>query len=333
MPTVKGALARLQTLRGQLFVNVGAHHRNSVLLCSVQRSGSTWLFDAINFDNSYRSMYEPFHNGRVVEVRLFKTWQYLRPDDDSPEYLEPATKIFEGRIRNRWIDAQNRRVFARRRLIKDVRSLMMIGWIRTHFPEMPIVLLLRHPCAVLNSLLKLRWKSNASSLILAQPALMEDHLGRFRADVEAVSDAVDDHLLAWCANYYVALRQLAGQRVHVAFYERFVAEPQLEIERLFAFLGRPFDDRIFKRMMVPSIQARVARYGCSSAVVTGGSLLDDWRKHITPQQIGRTLAMLKRFGLDSIYGAESMPLVKDLSEFGIPKVVPVPSAIRTYVLA
>ena len=59
-------------------------------------------------------MYEPFHNRRVPEVKAFKTWQYLRPDDDSPTYLKPATAIFEGRIRNAFVSALNRRVFVRR---------------------------------------------------------------------------------------------------------------------------------------------------------------------------------------------------------------------------
>jgi hypothetical protein len=183
---------------------------------------------------------------------------------------------------------------------------------------MPVILLLRHPCAVLNSLLRLHWHRNAAALILAQPQLMEDHLEPFRADIESASGDVDNHLLAWCANYYVALRQLAGQRVFVAFYERFLAEPRSEIARLFAFLDRPFDDRVFERMAVPSVQARVARHGDSSAVVTGGDMLDGWRKHITAEQVDRALALLKRFGLDAIYGSESMPRVTDLTGFGIP---------------
>jgi hypothetical protein len=194
---------------------------------------------------------------------------------------------------------------------------MMIGWIRAHFPEMPVILLLRHPCAVLNSLLRLHWHRDAKAHILAQPLLMEDHLEPFRAEIESTTGDVDNHLLAWCANYYVALRELAGQRVFVAFYERFLAEPRTEIARLFAFLGRPFDDRIFERMKVPSAQARVARHGDSSAIVTGGDVLDEWRKHITPEQLDRSLALLKRFGLDAMYGAETMPRVTDLTGFGI----------------
>jgi hypothetical protein len=73
-------------------------------------------------------------------------------------------------------------------------------------------------------------------------------------------------------------------------------------------------------MKIPSVQARVARHGDSSAVVTGGDLLDEWRRHITPAQIERARALLARFGLDVIYGAESLPRVRDLAQFGIPPV-------------
>ena len=91
-----------------------------------------------------------------------------------------------------------------------------------------------------------------------------------------------------------------------------------EIARLFKFLDRPFDDRIFARMMVPSASARAARPDDPSTVVTGSDMLNEWRKDITPEQIDRTVAMLKRFGLDVIYGPESMPRVADLTQFGIP---------------
>ena len=318
MPTLKGISERLRVLRGQLFINTSTHHRDSVLIAAMQRSGTTWLSDIINFDGSYRSMYEPFHNRNVSQVEHFRTWQYLRPTDSSARYLEPAAAIFEGRIRNPWISAYNRRMIAGPRIIKDVRSLMMIGWIRAHWPEMPVVLLMRHPCAVLNSLLKLRWHSNAAKEILAQPQLMEDHLEPFRADIEAVSRDVDDHMLAWCANYYVALRQLRGQDVFVAFYERILAAPHAEIPRLFSYLRRPIDDRVFTRMAAPSVQARTTREGDSSAVLRGGNLLTDWRRNITQAQIERALWWLKRFGLDDIYGSGSTPLVSDLSKHGIP---------------
>jgi Sulfotransferase family len=319
MPTIKGLAKRLSILRGQIYVDLSGHNRDSVLICGMQRSGTTWLGDVVNYDNEYRSIYEPFHNRRVPQVAHFKNWQYLRPDDNSPEYLDPATAVFDGRIRSAWMSAYNKRFIARRRLIKDVRCLMMIGWIRKHFPEMPVILLFRHPCAALNSMLKLHWRSSSAEGFLSQPQLMEDHLEPFRADIEAATNDVDDNLVAWCANYYVALRQLAGQRVFVAFYEPLLIDPRNEIARLFKFLGRTFDDRVFAQMTVPSVQVRVERFGDSSAVVSGGDIIDGWRKHITPAQQERALALLKRFGLDSIYGPESMPRVADLTQFGIPK--------------
>jgi hypothetical protein len=320
MPTIKGLARRLNMLRGQIYVDLSDHHRDSVLICGMQRSGTTWLGDVLNYDNAYRMIYEPFHNRRVPHVAQYKTWQYLRTDDESLEFLEPATAIFEGRIRSWWMSAYNRRCIARRRLIKDVRCLMMIGWIRKHFPEMPVILLLRHPCAVLNSMLQLHWQSHAADGFLSQPQLMEDHLEPFRADIEAAAGDVDDNLFAWCANYYVALRQLAGQRVFVAFYESLLMDPRTEVARLFAFLGRTFDDRIFARMMLPSVQVRVSSDGDSSAVLSGGDMIDGWRTHISPAQLERALELLKRFGLDWIYGPASMPRVADLARFGIPPV-------------
>ena len=147
---------------------------------------------------------------------------------------------------------------------------------------------------------------------------MEHHLEPFRADIEGAAGDVDDDILAWCANYYVALKQLTGQRVFVALYEHVVSDPRGEAARIFAFLGRPFDDRVFERKMAPSNRVRVSRFGDSSALVIGGDTLGGRRKHIAPAQLERALAILARFGLDEIYGPEPMPRVADLARFGIP---------------
>jgi hypothetical protein len=320
MPTIEGLVHRLNLLRGQIYIDLGGHHRDSVLICGMQRSGTTWCADVINHNNDFRTIYEPFHNQRVPQAARFATWQYLRPDDDDSEFLEPATAIFEGRIRNWWISARNKRIVVRRRLVKDVRCLMMAGWIRAHFPEMPVILLLRHPCAVLHSMRRLHWRSNTTDNILSQPRLMADHLEPFRGEIEAAADAVDDNIIAWCANHYVAIRQLAGQRACVVFYEHILRDPHGEVARIFAFLGRPFDKCAFARMMAPSNRIRVSRFGDSRALMIGGDTLGGWREHVAPAQLERALALLARFGLDEIYGPDPMPRVANLSGFGIPVV-------------
>ena len=44
-----------------------------------------------------------------------------------------------------------------------------------------------------------------------------------------------------------------------------------------------------------------------SKIISGGSLLDKWRRNITDDQVTRACEILSLFGLDRIYGAESLP--------------------------
>ena len=110
--------------------------------------------------------------------------QYLRYNDHHSKFLKPATAILSGKIRHEWIDKFNRRIFSRRRLIKDIRAQLFLKWIKYNFPEIPILLLLRHPCAVANSRLKLGWGATLNDF-LVQEALMDDFLNPFKKEIQS----------------------------------------------------------------------------------------------------------------------------------------------------
>jgi hypothetical protein len=132
-------------------------HENAVFLAGVGRSGTTWIANIINYNREYRFIHEPFNPNRVRLVRAFQYKQYLRPENREPRYLEPAKAVLSGRMRNRWTDTANKKIFARKRLIKDIRANLLLKWIHSNFPGIPIILLFRHPCAVANSWMKLGW--------------------------------------------------------------------------------------------------------------------------------------------------------------------------------
>jgi len=135
----------------RVFVDADGDYRHAVLLVGSGRSGTSWVPEVINFDHRYRYMYEPFHSKHVPIARGWLPRQYLRPDDADAARLDLATRIFTGRLRNAYADAYNKCVVARQRLVKDTRLQLALGWIRRHFPEMPMIYLMRHPCAVVNS--------------------------------------------------------------------------------------------------------------------------------------------------------------------------------------
>lgn len=293
----------------QLYVDTDGDYRNTTFLAGSGRGGTTWIAELINFDNEYRFMFEPFFARHVPEVRAFANRQYLRPDDDDPVFLEPARLVCSGRLRNPWVDNFNRRVIVKQRLIKDIRANMFLKWLHVHFPDMPIVLLFRHPLAVASSRLYHGW-SNDLANFLRQERLMADFLEPHRRLIETVDDPFEKHVLQWCVENWIPLRQFRAGEIHLAFYEHFSVDPRPEINRLFAFLGKPVSERIFERLERPSRMTWL-RAGSPRPQKSDP---DGWRPHVSAERLKRSLAILSRFGLDTLYGERSVPDAKAAQE-------------------
>ena len=285
---------------GGLHVDLGkGDHRNSVFLAGSGRSGTTWVSGMINHRNGYRFVFEPFHPGKVRTLRHFQRKQYLRPDDRREEYLGPARTILTGKLRSLWADRFNRRLIARRRLIKDIRANLLLGWMRENFPGMPIVLLLRHPCAVVASRLALGWRDVLSET-MEQEELVEDFLLPMEAEIRAARGGFERHLFSWCIENYVPLRQFGAGEIHLSFYEDFLSRPEHELRRLFASLGETFDGRDYHALKRPSPLSRRDGYPGDTSVYA-------WRRFVTDRQLERTVEVLGLFGLDRVYGEGAMP--------------------------
>jgi hypothetical protein len=299
-------------LRGQLYWDRGAGYENTILLAGQGRSGTTWVSEIVNYRNEYRVVDEPFHPGRLALTRPLPPRPYLRPDDEDPRYLDPARAIFSGRVRSLWVDRYNRRFLPARRLIKETRANLLLPWIHRQFPSMPIVLLIRHPCAVVASQFRLaqRWPVNLSRF-LAQPALMEDHLEPFRTPMEAAAVSVgedaewDRHVFAWCIDQYVPMRHFGPGQIHMAHYEHFVTDPPGETRRLFGALNKTFDAGIEAALARPSATAQKG-----SPVQAGLDQVNRWKRDISPDRVQRAMAIVRLFGLEVLYGEEGMPVAR-----------------------
>src|SRR5215218_183525 len=243
-------------LPGGFYVDLGKRdHTSSVFLAGSGRSGTTWLSQIINHRRGYRYVFEPFNPREVGPFGHFRTKQYLRPDDRREEFLKPARLALTGRLRDPWTDRFNGRIVARRRLIKDIRANLLLGWMRENFPGMPIVLLLRHPCAVVASRLALGWRDVLSET-MEQEELVEDFLLPMEAEIRAARGGFERHLFSWCVENYVPLRQFEPGEIHLAFYEDFLVRPDQELRRLFAFLDDSFDGRAYRTLGRPSPLSR-----------------------------------------------------------------------------
>lgn len=270
-------------------------HTKTVFLAGSGRSGTTWLADLVNHDRTYRLIFEPFHPGKVREFRGFATKQYLRPDDRREDLLGPARLALTGRLRNAWTERGGAFV-ARRRLVKEIRGNLLLGWLARNFPGMPMVLLMRHPCAVVASRLALGWRDNLDET-MAQGDLVGDHLLPTEREIRVARDPFERHLFLWCIDNLVPLRQLTPDRLHLVFYEDLLLDPASELGRLFAFLGRDFDEEGLAKPGSPSFTSRPGEQPS----------LDGWRRSVDGRRLERAVEILGLFGLDRVYGTGDMP--------------------------
>ena len=248
-------------------------------------------------------MFEPFHSRTVELLREWNYRQYLRSENRDEKFLAPARNILEGNIRHKWIDQYNTKFLVRKRLIKDVRAHLFLKWIKHNFPEIPIILLLRHPCAVAGSKIEKGWDTHLADFLM-QEELMTDFLNPFKDRIVATRDIFEKHILMWCIENYVPLRQFSTGEILVTFYENLCINPRKEIEDILSFVGMEFSPRVFHLHAKPSAQSRN-----ESAVVLGTSLINSWRNQISDSQVERAVDILRGFGLQAIYGEDDLPLL------------------------
>lgn len=289
---------------GRVFVDYNKDPSTAVMLAGKGRSGTTWMADVINYNNDYRFIFEPFHPEKVEMCRHFGKRKYLRPESEDPLFLQTVDAILRGNIRSAWTDSRNRRfLLADKRLIKAVRANLFLKWLKVNFPQVPIIFAMRHPCAVVSSAMRWGWVP-ALPLLMQQTELVEDFLEPFVDPINSAQDDFEQHVFGWCIEHYVVLRQFQPGKLHLLFYENLCDNPEEEIDRIFDFLGKEYDERVMKKIRQPS---RTTIRQNRELIASGKDLLDGWRKYISREQIRRCVEILEVFGLDQVYTDSSKP--------------------------
>ena len=177
-----GFARTLNRLRHMAYIDVGGDDA-TVFVSGMGRSGTTWVASLINHKFDHRVVFEPFRPAIVPAANVFGPFAYVRPTDADPARREAAERILSGRTPRGSVDRLHRGFIFRRRIIKGVRTNLMLGWLKALRPSMPLVLIIRNPFAVAASWLRLGWGKVADGstavldVILQHRALREDFPG------------------------------------------------------------------------------------------------------------------------------------------------------------
>jgi hypothetical protein len=267
----------------------------SILLVGSARSGTTWLANLIASQFQSRIMFEPFNPILVQEYKDFNYFQYMRPDDENEALYDYCRKIFSGNIRNAWIDREVRHLFPERRIIKCVRASLMLKWIDNRFPEVPKIFIVRHPCAVVLSRMRLVWATDDDiRYFLEQPKLMADFLDDHMEAIKNSRTDEEKHAIIWAITNLVPIKQFQKE-LHIFRYESLVQNPEEEVSRLFELLRIPYRSSVLDELRQPSSTA-----SNKSAIWTGKNINDQWKKELNQEQIHRILNIVDIFGLSTL---------------------------------
>lgn len=287
------------------YVNPDPDPARSILVAGAARSGTTWLGDLISSKIPCRILFEPFNPDLVPEYRNFNYFQYMRPEQQDPQFHSFTEKVFRGEIRNAWIDRQNEQLFSTHRLIKEIRANLALKWIHDHFPQVPILFLLRHPCAVVLSRMDLGWATDGDiQPFLSQPDLVSDYLSEHVDFIRSAKTDEEKHAIIWCVSNLIPLRQFRSGELTVVYYENLCCiQPEIELRSIFAALGQTYGAAVMDKLNRPSQTTRE-----SSPVVDGIDKIAHWKRKLSPSQIENILRVVERFGLDTVYNDSLVPL-------------------------
>ncbi len=293
------------------FIDLDFAPDSTIFISGMARSGTTWLAEIINHDNSHRDILEPFLPAKVRTAQVFKTNQYLRPDNRDRRLIQQAKKILSGNFRSRWSDWGNRRFLSTRRIVKDVRTNLMLKWLLGLRPKMPTLFLIRHPLSIFASWKKLGWGRGTESKrgdfeeVVSQTDLLVDHplVANGLARINP-ADYFEKSIFLWGILHYVPFRQLNSQDCLFVYYENLVLKPEEELGRIFSQLNRPFNfSALSHKIRTPS----KTNYHDKDFSVAPESLIQGWKKDFSKEDISRSHEILEIFGLHRLYDENGFP--------------------------
>ncbi|HIK31852.1 MAG TPA: sulfotransferase [Oscillatoriales cyanobacterium M4454_W2019_049] len=273
-----------------------------ILIVGLPRSGTTWLASILNTARGIEYFHEPFNSNHVPEAVLLAD-KYLRENDIDREFEAYCQKIFSGKHESGFVCHklsdfyQKYRWFPGRVMVKDVRCHHTLAWIDRHISP-TIIIAMRHPCAVANSLLRLYGEGVGDRLfqrILNLPELIEDYLHPFQDLFDRAEGFWQKIGVVWGATYYV-IQQQSLQKNNWIFvkHESLCLDPERKYRQLFDRLNLQWTTQTDRLLNLSTTQDSGHPYVPERIA---SQEYNKWKKQIEPCQIEQVKEFVLPFKL------------------------------------
>lgn len=273
---------------------------DTVVIAGSGRSGTTWVEEIANSDGTARIVFEPFRASEVPVIRELGEYTYLRAGDE--RFVDVVGRVLSGYPRhNRWVNHQNYTHVAHWRIVKEIRAHCLLGWMHEHFPQTPMIFVVRHPVMVAASQERMGWRDRLGRFT-AQPELVADHLAPYLDVIQGLQTPWQRLVGHWCVENLVAFRTVGAPRAALVVYEELLLDPSRAAGPVLEALRRPTAASLEDATSRPS---KMARH--DSAVRHGGDLLHSPYARVPESKRREALEITDAFGFGEIFGDDPVP--------------------------
>jgi len=299
--------------------------QDTIIVAGSPRSGTTWLTKVLGSTREYSIISEPLHPARFPEaVRSGFSARTYRPAGETwvtgEEYLK---RVFTGKIsssRFAGMEDFTSAILSDKLVVKFIRATRLLPWLSEKFDVRQIILLIRHPCAVVasqsrsgysgyNNLLSGRDVGPGKEEILNEAREIDSVDETIIKKIERITTPEELLATAWCIDNYVPLTSTQKHKWLLAPYEKLTMNSPGSIKEIADMCGIVFSRKNLKNITTPS------RTASNDLKISDIRQLSKWKDHLSKEQIAKILNIVSAFGLD-FYNDAIFPDYERLGEKG-----------------
>jgi len=304
----------------------GAVEEETIVVTGSPRSGTTWFLELLRTLPGYKAMNEPLMYEEARNGHGFSWRTYLDPGAEAEAKRAYLGTILTGQlgISPAWyFEADSRptqlveHATRDRLVVKFCRLNRMLHWFCGQFDVRGPVFIVRHPCAVVASMLRHEaWDeddfrgADRADHALHGGSLPESLRDVFGPVLDRIETQVEVLATMWCLDHYVPLIHHAdGLYPWVLVpYERMVRRGREELRRITTALGMEITSEMRNQLDEPSGSVKDQLHQDAQRQ------LSKWRRRLSDRQIKDVLRVVDEVGLSDIYSRELEPDYDRLNE-------------------
>lgn len=306
-------------------------NRYTVIIAGSGRSGTTWVQDSLANANGLATLFEPLHPIGVKSAIPF-AYRYVKVDANIPELKSFMDRVFLDEKHSLWANYRIRpdrfnilrygpkatlfyflklikhyRQYSNNNkkgmIVKYIRANLMLPWLVQQY-QLPTVLIVRHPCAVIVSRFKLPSADWNAQKALDKYRTNEDVKNliadEFGVGIEEPMSAVSAMACVWCIENVLPVKWAGDFGYGVVAYEHLLMHPETEWARLTGMLGLS----VIPRHEILETPSQQVAPDMLNRVFTPQHL-DKWRNQLNSDDLDAIAKMLDRFSC-TFYSVDSV---------------------------